>query len=612
VRDLDPAIERVIERCLQTDPSRRPASAIAVAAALPGGDPLAAALAAGETPSLEMVAAAGAIEAVPVAYGLTLLACVLVGLTALVPLSGGRSYTEFVPFDKPPAALADRASTVRRTLGYREPIADQYGGLTYQNEYATWARQKPPAERWTALSTGRLPTVLYWLRTSPRPLVPHVASNWPSMSSDPPLTVTGMTLTLLDTEGRLLEFNAVPPQRDSAGSPPPAPDWTTLFTLAELPPDRFRPATPEWMPRTFADTRAAWIGDLPELPGVPLRVEAAAYRGRPTYFQVIGPWTRPGRMDAAGVERQQQIFTVLRVTIICVGLFAAALLARRNIVLGKGDRAGGRRVAWAIFALAIVSWILDATHFPDFGVEQNRLFQAISDSLFPAAIFWVVYLAVEPWIRRHWPDCLIGWTRLLSRGVRDPLVGRDLLVGVTAGLLVFALQHGGHWVRALTGGVIEPSFGQYNGLEGLHYIVSDALETAASSPLDAVFFTLAYVGLRRVLRWRAAPAIGLTLVFFVFNGAQGAFGGTDALGIVVAIAMICVVVGVLLRFGLLAFMMEMFTNGLLQRAPWTPDISAWYATPMLVVIAITATLAVFAFVQSRSGAPLFGKELLVE
>jgi serine/threonine protein kinase len=57
--DVDAALERAIVRCLEKDPGRRPQSVRAVAAALPGGDPLAAALAAGETPSPGMVAAAG-------------------------------------------------------------------------------------------------------------------------------------------------------------------------------------------------------------------------------------------------------------------------------------------------------------------------------------------------------------------------------------------------------------------------------------------------------------------------------------------------------------------------------------------------------------------------
>src|ERR1700739_2090426 len=54
VKDLDPIVEKVILRCLETEPSSRPANALAVSAALPGGDPLAAALAAGETPSPQM------------------------------------------------------------------------------------------------------------------------------------------------------------------------------------------------------------------------------------------------------------------------------------------------------------------------------------------------------------------------------------------------------------------------------------------------------------------------------------------------------------------------------------------------------------------------------
>src|SRR5205807_5634931 len=57
VKDLDPAIERLILRCLEEDPKRRPQTTLNVAMALPGADHIAAALAAGETPSPEMVAA---------------------------------------------------------------------------------------------------------------------------------------------------------------------------------------------------------------------------------------------------------------------------------------------------------------------------------------------------------------------------------------------------------------------------------------------------------------------------------------------------------------------------------------------------------------------------
>src|SRR5450755_3952196 len=79
-KDIDPAVERAIMRCLEADPLRRPSSARAVAAALPGGDPLAAAMAAGETPSPDLVAAAGETEGLPPKVAIAWLAAVLVGL----------------------------------------------------------------------------------------------------------------------------------------------------------------------------------------------------------------------------------------------------------------------------------------------------------------------------------------------------------------------------------------------------------------------------------------------------------------------------------------------------------------------------------------------------
>ena len=77
IKDLDPVIEKVIDHCIQKDPALRPASVLQVAAALPGGDPIAAALAAGETPSPEMVAAASAEGALRPAVALVIFASFL-------------------------------------------------------------------------------------------------------------------------------------------------------------------------------------------------------------------------------------------------------------------------------------------------------------------------------------------------------------------------------------------------------------------------------------------------------------------------------------------------------------------------------------------------------
>ena len=47
----------------------------------------------------------------------------------------------------------------------------------------------------------------------------------------------------------------------------------------------------------------------------------------------------------------------------------------------------------------------------------------------------MLYLALEPWVRRRWPHAIISWSRLLSGQLRDPLVGRDILFGVMLGVV---------------------------------------------------------------------------------------------------------------------------------------------------------------------------------
>src|ERR1035437_5743206 len=103
---IDQAVEKVIRRCLDPDPAKRPAGALAVAAALPGGDPLAAALGAGETPSPEMVAAHGTVEGMPRKWALCCLALAIVFLLVQIPIRQRRTAIFHATLDRPPDVLA--------------------------------------------------------------------------------------------------------------------------------------------------------------------------------------------------------------------------------------------------------------------------------------------------------------------------------------------------------------------------------------------------------------------------------------------------------------------------------------------------------------------------
>src|SRR5437867_3631051 len=128
IEGFDPAVERVILRCLAKEPRDRPASVLSVAAALPGGDPLAAALAAGETPSPELVAEAGEVGGLSPPVAWTCLAGFAAGVVLVVLLSGKVQFVRMVTLPKPPEVLAEKAREVIRVLGYtNQPLDSAFG-----------------------------------------------------------------------------------------------------------------------------------------------------------------------------------------------------------------------------------------------------------------------------------------------------------------------------------------------------------------------------------------------------------------------------------------------------------------------------------------------------
>ncbi len=213
VRDLDPLVERVILRCLEKEPDKRPASALEVAAALPGGDPLAAALAMGETPSPEMVVAAPKQGTLRPAWAVACLAGVLAGLALVVLLSGRLMLHRQVPLEKSPEVLRARAAEVVGGLGYAEAPADDAHGFVFHMEYLRHvaANDRSPG-RWERLRSGRPAAISFWYRQSPHYLLPwQFGLLWPTWD-DPPRLLSGMAYVSLDTQGRLLRFEWVPPQ----------------------------------------------------------------------------------------------------------------------------------------------------------------------------------------------------------------------------------------------------------------------------------------------------------------------------------------------------------------------------------------------------------------
>src|SRR5207302_9704305 len=102
VQDLDPEVERVVLRCLNPNPRNRFASALSVAAALPGADPLASALAAGDTPSPEVVAAGRAEGSLRPMQALAFLAFIMAGLAAFPFLNDRTTWIAHTPLEYSP------------------------------------------------------------------------------------------------------------------------------------------------------------------------------------------------------------------------------------------------------------------------------------------------------------------------------------------------------------------------------------------------------------------------------------------------------------------------------------------------------------------------------
>jgi serine/threonine-protein kinase len=605
VTSLDATIDRAIMRCLLPDPAQRPASALAVAASLPGGDPLAAALAAGETPSPEMVAAAGKTSALRPLQAFAGLGAALALLAAYAALSDRVLVTSLVPMPKPPVILAERAKELLAAMGHAPGVDSEYGFTT--SGFLGYIGRHPELGVHERLAAGTPSALLFWYRGSPTVMIPQDGRDQVTQD-DPVFNISGMTLVLLDPEGRLVRMAAIPPQADPGWAPKSA-DWKPLFDASGLDMRAYSPVAPEWTGTMFADTRMAWTGPLPGIPSTTQRIEGCSYRGKPVCFHPVAPWTATSRMPTTVTERRRVTLRSALTQLVVLAMFvAAALIARHNLRKGRGDRRGAAQLAVLLIAMPIAIWLLDNKHVADPSVESTRFL--VSQPLWAVGLLWLLYLAVEPYVRRFWPTTLVSWSRLMARQWRDPLVGRDILFGVALGLLVRTLALSTTYGGMRLGYAMTPDTPDLAELLGPADAVARVLNQVFNAVLNAIFAVFAMVLLKMAVKreWLASViAIALAMVLAV----SGAFdAGSVPLNITAALLMVTTIVLTIQRLGLVAITFLFFVYFVMSSAVITLDTSRWFFPVSLVMLLIPASLAAYGFYASRGGEPLFGARLL--
>jgi hypothetical protein len=286
----------------------------------------------------------------------------------------------------------------------------------------------------------------------------------------------------------------------------------------------------------------------------------------------------------------------------CAVLLGALWLAWRNYREGRGDRRGSLRLAIAGLVCYALAFYVQRHHVPLF-LEFFHVANAIAIGLFAAAVVWVLYMALEPYLRRRLPQSLISWTRLLAGNLRDPLVTGHVLVGTALGVgggLLFRLAFWVGWQRDARLG-LNPFM--INTLDGVG-LVRGLFATPISVIAFVMFVSLLFLLLRAFLRnlWLAAAAL-IPLVAFFVNASSQASG-------IFAVLYSLPFVWVMIRFGILPCILMTAIAGPTSGWPLTSDFSAWYAPIGLTSVALVLALALWSFRNALGGRKVFPGDLL--
>jgi len=584
--DVDPAVEKVIRRCLDPDPLKRPSSALAVSAALPGGDPLAAALAAGETPSPELVAAAGKTEGMALRYSIPCFLVVLASLCAVPVIRQHGVVLMHGSLDFPPDVLAQKGRDIAAAMGYPKKPADTSLALEQRGALVRFLEAKPEPRKWDEWLASEAPIwALYRESLSPLEATPfgYVDQN------NPALVTPGMVFERVDGHGLLRDFSAVPYNGDSLPVPV---ETDAVFHAAGLDPKMFTETTPTMLPGHAADQLRAWKGPHPIIPDTELTVQVAMWKGRVTQALVEFPQYRAPDPTWAKWSFLSKLRDVFLLAASGTVIFFAILLARRNWKKERVDRKGALRVAIACFAFGMVSWI-GRVH-PILSEDMLSLVYSIAgDSLLFAASVWLLYVALEPAVRSRWPHAIVTWNRVLAGRWKDAQVGSHVLIGAALGM--------GMWVLlaipiAEPKNMLDIGIAVWPLLGARAWVASYVLNLQDALVIGLLEFFAIFV-LRVLLKkdWLAAIAAS-----FLFMATQNDIINNPnwQKQAVIYLVLYAILMFALLRVGLVTTISAMFFLNALNRICLGSDWKAWWAPEGFATIFLLLGMVSYAFWRS--------------
>ena len=447
----------------------------------------------------------------------------------------------------------------------------------------------------------------YWYRQAPAPLVAQRASsNGKATIADPPVNLPGMLTVVMDLDGSLRRFAAVPPEHEAPPAEVRPPDWFPLFAAANLDLAKFTSVAPEWSSSVMTDTRAAWSGFYKGRADLPVRIEAASFHNRPVYFQVLWPWTPAARLAPTAPNRSRTLRSVVNYAIGAIVFIAAFWIAHYNWKAGRIDLRGATRVGIFCGAMSLIAWAFHAHHVAS-DAEQTLFGNALANAAYVCLEYWLIYLALEPWVRRYWPQTMITWSRVVVGKWSDPVVGRDLLFGTFFGIVYVLIISLYEYANLRIGVPVVGEFGleNLNGFRAFAGYIARLLFTEVSGSLT---FLLTLFLVRAVLKkqWIVGTVwvVGWVAVRFLRENFIDSRGLAITTGVFWTL-LFSLLVFIILRFGFFALVVAVFVLDSLIACFLTTDFSAWYGQTSLAIAIVIFAMALRGFRLSLGSRPLF-------